>query len=77
MKFDEVPKMATIKETAKIFNLPEYFVRQLVKNGQIVAVQSGRKTFINLNKFAEKLNVGNISADEEEKETVIGIRPIH
>lgn len=77
MKFDEVPKMATIKETAKIFNVPEYFVRQLVKNGQIVAVQSGRKTFINLNKFAEKLNVGNISADEEEKETVIGIRPIH
>lgn len=77
MKLDEVPKMATIKETAKIFNLPEYFVRQLVKNGQIVAVQSGRKTFINLNKFAEKLNVGNISADEEEKETVIGIRPIH
>lgn len=77
MKFDEVPKMATIKETAKIFNLPEYFIRQLVKNGQIVAVQSGRKTFINLNKFAEKLNVGNISADEEEKETVIGIRPIH
>ena len=77
MKFDEVPKMATIKETAKIFNLPEDFVRQLVKNGQIVAVQSGRKTFINLNKFAEKLNVGNISADEEEKETVIGIRPIH
>lgn len=77
MKFDEVPKMATIKETAKIFNLPEYFVRQLVKNGQIVAVQSGRKTFINLNKFAEKLNVGNISADEKEKETVIGIRPIH
>lgn len=77
MKLDEVPKMATIKETAKIFNLPEYFVRQLVKNGQIVAVQSRRKTFINLNKFAEKLNVGNISADEEEKETVIGIRPIH
>ena len=65
MKFDEVPKMATIKETAKIFNLPEYFVRQF-------------KMFnLNLNAFAEKLNVGNISADEEEKETVIGIRPIH
>lgn len=77
MKFDEVPKMATIKETAKIFNLPEYFVRQLVKNGQIVAIKSGRKTFVNLNKFAERMNAGNISVVEEEKETVIGIRPIY
>lgn len=45
MKIDEVPDMATIKETAEIFKLPEYFVRQLVKSGKVIAIKSGRKIF--------------------------------
>lgn len=52
MKIDEVPDMATIKETAEIFKLPEYFVRQLVKSGKVIAIKSGRKIFVNVEKFA-------------------------
>ena len=48
MKIDEVPDMATIKETAEIFKLPEYFIRQLVKSGKVIAIKSGRKIFVNV-----------------------------
>lgn len=76
MKIDEVPDMATIKETAEIFNLPEYFVRQLVKSGKVIAIKSGRKIFVNVGKFAELLNTNMINADEDQNELSFGIKPI-
>lgn len=76
MKIDEVPDMATIKETAEIFKLPEYFVRQLVKSGKVIAIKSGRKIFVNLGKFAELLNTNMINADEDQNELSFGIKPI-
>ena len=76
MKVDEVPDMATIKETAEIFKLPEYFVRQLVKSGKVIAIKSGRKIFVNVGKFAELLNTNMINADENQNELSFGIKPI-
>ena len=76
MKIDEVPDMATIKETAEIFKLPEYFVRQLVKSGKVIAIKSGRKIFVNVEKFAELLNASVVNADENQNETSFGIKPI-
>ncbi|MFR7908897.1 MAG: helix-turn-helix domain-containing protein [Oscillospiraceae bacterium] len=76
MKIDEVPDMATIKETAEIFKLPEYFVRQLVKSGKVIAIKSGRKIFVNVEKFAELLNTNMINADENQNELSFGIKPI-
>ena len=76
MKIDEVPDMATIKETAEIFKLPEYFVRQLVKSGKVIAIKSGRKIFVNVEKFAELLNTSVVNADENQNETSFGIKPI-
>ncbi|MCU6720705.1 MULTISPECIES: helix-turn-helix domain-containing protein [Porcipelethomonas] len=76
MKIDEVPDMATIKETAEIFKLPEYFVRQLVKSGKVIAIKSGRKIFVNVGKFAELLNTNMINADEDQNELSFGIKPI-
>lgn len=76
MKIDEVPDMATIKETAEIFKLPEYFVRQLVKSGKVIAIKSGRKIFVNVGKFAELLNTNMINADENQNELSFGIKPI-
>ena len=76
MKIDEVPDMATIKETAEIFNLPEYFVRQLVKSGKVIAIKSGRKIFVNVGKFAELLNTNVVNADEDQNELSFGIKPI-
>ena len=76
MKIDEVPKMATIKETAEIFKLPEYFIRQLVKNGKVIAISSGRKTFVNVEKFAELLNTNVVNTNEAQDELSFGIKPI-
>lgn len=76
MKIDEVPNMATIKETAEIFKLPEYFIRQLVKSGKVIAIRSGRKIFVNVEKFAELLNTNMINADENQNELSFGIKPI-
>lgn len=76
MKIDEVPDMATIKETAEIFKLPEYFVRQLVKSGKVIAIKSGRKIFVNVGKFAELLNTNVVNADEDQNELSFGIKPI-
>lgn len=76
MRIDEVPDMATIKETAEIFKLPEYFIRQLVKSGKVIAIKSGRKIFVNVEKFAELLNTNVVNADEDQNETPFGIKPI-
>ena len=76
MKIDEVPDMATIKDTAEIFKLPEYFVRQLVKSGKVIAIKSGRKIFVNVGKFAELLNTNVVNADEDQNELSFGIKPI-
>ena len=42
---DMLPDMRTIRQTAERFRLPVHFVRQAVKNGDVVAVQAGRKCF--------------------------------
>lgn len=76
MKIDEVPDMATIKETEEIFKLPEYFARQLVKSGKVIAIKSGRKIFVNVEKFAELLNTNVVNADEDQNELSFGIKPI-
>lgn len=51
-----IPKMMTIRELAKTGILPENAIRALVKTGQIAAVYSGKKAFINYDRFCEYLN---------------------
>ena len=41
------PKMLTIAQTAKEFNLPKNFIRQAVLDGRIVHVKAGKKHLIN------------------------------
>ena len=52
----KVPKMLSIRETAKTTGLPEYYVRQLVANNEICFVKAGRKYLINIEKLIEYLN---------------------
>ena len=40
-----LPDMRSIKETAERFRLPVNFVRRLVLDGKVHAVQAGRKKF--------------------------------
>lgn len=68
------PRMESIKTTAKLFNLPVHFIRQKVASGEIVAVRSGRRFLVNVDKLAEYLNNSKIS--QEEEKPVTGIAPI-
>lgn len=72
----KIPHMETIKKTAKLFGLAEYFVRQKVLSGEIVAVKAGRKYLVNVDKFAEYLNTHIEGVDEKETEAAHGIVPV-
>lgn len=71
-----VPRMATIKETAKTFSLSEHFVRQLVISGTIVATRTGNKYLVNLGKLAEYLNTTHIAPTDESCVDAHNINPI-
>ena len=61
-----IPRMRTIKQTAAELGLPEYFVRSLVKTGQITYVKAGRKVLINLDKFIEFLSGDSMGKDDKD-----------
>lgn len=71
----KIPHMETIKKTAKLFGLAEYFVRQKVLSGEIVAVKAGCKYLVNVDKFAEYLNTHTEGAGEQDT-GACGIKPI-
>lgn len=52
----KVPTMLSIKETAKITGVAEFYIRQLVAGNEICFVKAGKKYLINLEKFVEYLN---------------------
>lgn len=77
MTANNIPRMETVKTTAKMFGLAEHFVRQLVISGKIVAVKAGCKYLVNVDKLAEYLNsakVADITAVDTENNN--GITPI-
>ena len=73
-----VPRMETIKNTAKLFGLSEHLVRQKVLSGEVVAINAGRRYLVNVDKFADYLNSNKISPPDERDEPVkhSGIHPI-
>ena len=71
----QIPKMLTIEETAKTFNLPMNFVRQAVLDGRIVHVKAGKKFLINAHKVEEWLNTGDMSPASPPKLAEGVIRP--
>ena len=54
-----LPQMETINKTAKITNLPKYFVRQLVLQRKIKYVKAGKKYLVNVDNLIEYLNTGD------------------
>lgn len=51
-----IPKMMTIRETAKTGILPEAALRRMVKDGTIPAIYSGTKAFINFDTLCDMLS---------------------
>lgn len=71
----EIPRMETIKATAKLFGLPEHFIRQKVISGEIVSVKAGCKYLVNVDRFAEYLNGSTVSPQNAQK-AECGIVPV-
>lgn len=69
-----IPTMKTIDETAALLGLPKYWVRQKVLNGEIVAVKSGKRYLVNVDKLIEYLNSNTITPSEPVSHG--GIKPI-
>lgn len=74
--YTKIPQMATIKNTAKLFGLSEYFIRQKVLCGEIVSVKTGNKYLVNVDKFAEYLNTHTEQGDKTAEMTAAGIHPV-
>lgn len=53
-----MPKMFTIKKTAKESGLTEYFIRKLCLENKIIFVKSGNKYLVNYDRLVEFLNFG-------------------
>jgi hypothetical protein len=56
MTNNTIPKMMTIPEIARTGLLPEHALRVMVKRGEIPAVYSGAKAFINYDNLVAKLS---------------------
>lgn len=59
------PRMETIKKTAELFGVSEYFVRKKALAGEIVAVRISGRILINCDKFTEYLNTATLKSGEE------------
>ncbi|MBR2761872.1 MAG: helix-turn-helix domain-containing protein [Solobacterium sp.] len=56
MTDEKVPTMLTIRETAERTGLSYGIVRRLCLRREIVTVKSGRKTYVNFDRFVDYLN---------------------
>lgn len=72
----KIPHMETIKNTAKLFGLSEYFIRQKVLCGEIVSVKTGNKYLVNIDRFADYLNTHTEPGDTQAETMAVGIQPI-
>lgn len=51
----QAPRMMTIRKVARTGILPEYALRQLVKQGKIPHIQCGNRVMINYDRLVEML----------------------
>ena len=72
-----IPHLENIKKTAEIFGLPEYLIRQKVNSGEIVAIRSGRRVFVNIDKLAEYLNNSRLKPKVDEAANNRKVTPIN
>lgn len=70
MRIDKVNATVTvyhsIRETAKLTGLSEYFIRQLFKAGAVPGIYSGKKFLVNVPSLLESLNASTEGVRENE-----------
>lgn len=60
IEMGELPKMLTIRQVASTGLLPEHALRQLVREGKVPCVYSGRKALICFSRLCEMLENGEL-----------------
>ena len=65
-----VPRMMTISQVAKTGILPENALRVMIKAGEIPAVYSGSKAFINFDNLCARLAKLGLEADTTSDSTI-------
>lgn len=76
MAQNAVPEMKTIKATAEMFGVSQYFVRKLATSGRIKAVRVAGRILVNCDKFAEYLNGVTLCDEETTAAAAGGIRSL-
>lgn len=66
MNDQRIPRIRTIRETAKETGVSEYSIRQLVRENKIYYLKSGTRFLLNLDYFIDFLN-GKYTDDNKEK----------
>lgn len=59
-KLLSAPRMRTINQVSELTGLSYTFIRKLCLNNRIVYIKTGKKYLVNLDKFYEYLNTGEI-----------------
>lgn len=60
------PWMEKIKDAARISGLPEHMIRNKVLSGELVAISSGRRYLVNMDKLFEYLNSNKLEKTAEQ-----------
>lgn len=75
-----IPRMTTIKEAAKLFDLPEHTVRAFARQDQagarLFTVMIGKKYLINVERFTAYLNGAFFQPIPQQPQAVDGITPV-
>ena len=56
------PRMRTINQVSELTGLSYTFIRKLCLNNKVVYIKTGKKYLVNLDKFYEYLNTGELHA---------------
>ncbi len=64
----DIPCMITINEAAQIVKLAKYHIRQLVLQGKVKYVKTGRKYLLNLDSLVNYLKNGDTEERSENHE---------
>ncbi|MCM1167292.1 MAG: helix-turn-helix domain-containing protein [Lachnospiraceae bacterium] len=76
MAHSSIPEMKTIKQTAEMFGVSQYFVRKLATSGRINAVRVAGRILVNCDRFAEYLNSATLSNENTDLAAIDGIRSL-
>ena len=69
------PRMAGVKEAAKLYDVSPYYIRNLARTGKIRFVVAGHRWLINLDSLAKYLAAGD-PPPAAQSQTVQGVRQV-